>query len=119
MAFTYIWHLTMFGGFLALAGRAEADNRHGALPCLKVTPKSLSQNRSWMYRTFMTGGINPNDPLNPLDNKEHVGFVFFRDQLGNWLNIGLVKTAIIVVYLVYLSGGMYILNIFWTMRPTA
>ena len=80
MAFTYIWHLTMFGGFLALAGRAEAGNRHGALPCLKVTPKSLSQNRSWMYRTFMTGGINPNDPLNPLDNKEHVGFVFFRDQ---------------------------------------
>ena len=118
MAFTYIWHLTMFGGFLALAGRAEARNRHGALPCLKVTPKSLSQNRSWMYRTFMTGGINPNDPLNPLDNKEHVGFAFFRDQLGNWLNIGLVKTAIIVVYLVYLSGGMYFLNIFWIMRPT-
>ena len=63
---------------MALAGRAEKDNRHGLVPCVKVTPKSLAQDKSWFYRTFMTGGINPMDPNNPMDNKDHVIMVFFR-----------------------------------------
>ena len=63
---------------MALAGRAEKDNRHGLMVCCKVTPKSLAQDKSWLYRTFMTGGINANDPENPIDNKEHVVMVFFR-----------------------------------------
>ena len=78
VAFIYIWHLTLFAGMLALAGRAEKNNRHGFLVCCEVTPKSQAKNKSWFYRTFMTGGINPNDPHNPEDNKDHVLMVFFR-----------------------------------------
>ena len=78
IAFIYIWHITLFAGLMALAGRAEKDNRHGLMVCCKVTPKSLAQEKSWLYRTFMTGGINANDPENPMDNKEHVVMVFFR-----------------------------------------
>ena len=63
---------------MALAGRAEKDNRHGLMACFKVTPKSLAQGKSWLYRIFMTGGINPADPNNPMDNEDHVIMVFFR-----------------------------------------
>ncbi len=107
MAFTYLWHITMFGGFLALAGRAEAKNRHGLFQCIEVTPKSvaLKENRSWLYRTFMTGGVNPEDPGNPIDNKEHAGMAFFRDKLGEWLNLPLVKAVVLVVFAVYLANG--------------
>jgi predicted RND superfamily exporter protein len=78
VGFIYIWHLTLFGGFLAIAGYAEKDNRHGLLCCVKVTPKSQSKDKSWVFRTFMTGGINKADPYNPEDNKDHVGMAFIR-----------------------------------------
>ena len=78
IAFIYIWHITLFAGIMALAGRAEKDNRHGLMACFKVTPKSLAQDKSWLYRSFMTGGINPSDPNNPMDNKDHVIMVLFR-----------------------------------------
>ena len=63
---------------MALAGRAEKNNRHGLFMCYKVTPKSLSQDKSWLHRTFLTGGIDPSDPDNPKDNEDHVIMVFFR-----------------------------------------
>ena len=90
IAFIYIWHITLFAGIMALAGRAEKDNRHGLFACSKVTPKSLAQDRSWLYRTFMTGGINPSDPNNPMDNKDHVIMVFFRYKLFNSLSRGCI-----------------------------
>ena len=82
IAFIYIWHITLFAGIMALAGRAEKSNRHGLIVCCKVAPKSLSQDRSWLYRTFMTGGINPSDPNNPMDNEDHKLMVFFRYELN-------------------------------------
>jgi predicted RND superfamily exporter protein len=39
VVFTYFWHLTFFGGCMAVAGYAEKQNRH-ALTCCIVTPKS-------------------------------------------------------------------------------
>jgi predicted RND superfamily exporter protein len=39
VVFTYFWHLTFFGGCMAVAGYAEKQNRH-ALTCCPVTPKS-------------------------------------------------------------------------------
>ena len=107
MIFTYIWHLTMFGGILALFGKLEAKNRHGFIICKEVTPKSLAHQRSWFYRVFMTGGNNPNDPLNPLDNQEHSGMVFFRDKLGNLLNKSYVKALILVIFSVYLGFAIW------------
>ena len=39
--FTYVWHITFFGGCMAVAGYAEKQNRH-ALSCCVVLPKSQS-----------------------------------------------------------------------------
>ena len=37
----YVWHITFFGGCMAVAGYAESQNRH-ALSCCVVLPKSQS-----------------------------------------------------------------------------
>ena len=66
---------------MALAGRAEKHNRHGLMVCCTVTPKSLATEKSWLYRTFMTGGINQSDPDHPMDNQDHIVMVFFRYEL--------------------------------------
>lgn len=34
-------------------------------------------------RVFCTGGINPADPYNPMDNKDHAGMVFLRWYFSN------------------------------------
>ncbi len=106
-AFTYLWHVSMFGAMLALSGRAEAKNKHGLFLWKQVTPKSQAQQRSWLFRTCMTGGINPDDPLNPLDNQEHTGMAFFRDVLGNCLNKPWVKAVILALFTGYLLGGIW------------
>ena len=50
VAFIYIWHITLFAGILALAGRAEKANRHGLLPCLEVVPRSQAKAKPWFIR---------------------------------------------------------------------
>jgi hypothetical protein len=55
----------------------------------------------------MTGGVNPDDPHNALDNQEHAGMAFFRDKLGNWLNLGWVKAIILVIYVFYIVGAIW------------
>ena len=107
MAFTYLWHITFFGAIMSWAGMAEAQNKHGLFPCFKVLPKSLAQTKSWWYQTFMTGGIDPNDPLNPLDNQEHAGMAFFRDKVANLLNNGWMKMFVLILSMVYLAGGIW------------
>ncbi len=41
VVFTYFWHITFFGGCLAVSGYAESQNRH-AITCCSVMPKSLA-----------------------------------------------------------------------------
>jgi hypothetical protein len=102
VAFIYLWHLTLFGGILAVGGYAEKENRHGFLCCVTVTPKSLAKEKPWYHKMFMTGGINKDDPYNPEDNKDHVGMAFIRDHLGGPLNNVWVKTIVLVCFAVYL-----------------
>jgi hypothetical protein len=40
--------------------------------------KKMFNTGTRFYRMFMTGGINPADPYNPEDNKDHVGMAFIR-----------------------------------------
>lgn len=67
----------------------------------------ISENRSWFYRKFITGGINRDDPDNPLDNEEHMLMAFFRDHVAKFVNKGWVKAIIILVFAVYLAGACY------------
>lgn len=66
-----------------------------------------TEKRGWLYRKFNTGGINPDDPDNNLDNVEHAGMVFFRDKVGGAINNNYVKVLILLVFSVYLLGAGY------------
>ncbi len=103
VAFIYVWHCTLFGSMLAYAGQAEAKNRHGFIPCVTATPVSQAKDRNWLYRAFMTGGVNPADPHNPADNREHAGMAFFRDRFGPVLNKNWVKCVVLTLFAGYIA----------------
>ena len=107
MTFTYLWHITMFGGFLAWSGRSESKNNHGCFIWWKVKAKSLSGHKSWFYRNFMAGGVNPSDPTNRMDNAEHAGMAFFRDKVAALLNQNWFKCLLLVFYFVYIVGAAW------------
>lgn len=104
--FTYIYHVTFFGGCMALSGYAEERNLHSFI-CVPTMPKSLAKDRGGCFTFFCTGGRNPRDPDNPLDNQENMMMKFFRDKLGVFLCRKPVKVAVILMFLVYLSIGLY------------
>nr|CAD7195522.1 unnamed protein product [Timema douglasi] len=60
-----------------------------------------------MYRIFCSGGVDPDDPNNPLDNPEHGLMAFFRDSVADVLNKWPVKVLVIAVFAVYLAGAGY------------
>lgn len=64
-------------------------------------------NRSWFYRAFCSGGVDPNDIDNPIDNQEHGFMVFFRDHFASFINNSCVKVVVIAVFAVYLLGAGY------------
>ncbi|XP_063233113.1 patched domain-containing protein 3-like [Bacillus rossius redtenbacheri] len=104
--FTFLWHITFFAACVAVAGRAEQKNLHSVV-CVKVQPVSCSDKRSWLYRMFCSGGINPDDPDNPLDNTEHGVMAFFRDTMAALINRWPVKVLVIAVFALYLAGAGY------------
>eukprot|EP00095_Tigriopus_kingsejongensis_P005739 maker-scaffold28_size608977-snap-gene-1.19 protein:Tk05739 transcript:maker-scaffold28_size608977-snap-gene-1.19-mRNA-1 annotation:"AGAP010394-PA" len=102
VAFIYIWHCTFFGAILALSGYGEKKNLHSICCCIKATPSSQALNRNFLFRWFMTGGINPDDPHNPRDNRDHAGMVFFRDVFGKFLTKTWVKSLVLCLFGVYI-----------------
>lgn len=54
-----------------------------------------------------TGGTDPDNPDNPIDNQEHGLMVFFRDKMSSVLNRGWVKALVILVFAGYLAGAGY------------
>ncbi|XP_064454991.1 patched domain-containing protein 3-like [Ornithodoros turicata] len=104
--FTYLYQITFFGGCLALSGYAEEKNLHGLL-CFPTMPKSQAKGQSWLFRLLCTGGTNPDDPDNPMDNKEHAMMTFFRDTWGGMLSHPPTKALVILLFLVYLGIGLW------------
>ncbi|XP_070168172.1 patched domain-containing protein 3 [Polyergus mexicanus] len=106
VVFTFLFHLTFFSGCVAISGYCEQKNLHSVF-CCKVQPLSKSAHRSWLYRVLLSGGIDPDDPHNPIDNPEHGCMTWFRDYLAAALNCRPVKVIIIVVFVFYLLGALY------------
>ncbi|CAM1305601.1 daf-6 (predicted) [Pycnogonum litorale] len=107
VSFTFVYHITFFAACMAISGRLEAKNRHGALPFIKATPVSLSEHRNPCYRFFCTGGLNPNDPNNEKDNADHSMMVFFRDILATLLSLPPIKILVLCVFAAYLAIAMW------------
>lgn len=55
----------------------------------------------------MSGGINREDPDNPVDNKDHVLMSFFRNKLSCVINNSWCKLIIILIFATYLAGACY------------
>lgn len=55
----------------------------------------------------MAGGIDRNDPDNPLDNREHMLMAFFKNHVSKIINNGWMKALIIVAFGGYLAGAGY------------
>ncbi|XP_076684243.1 patched domain-containing protein isoform X2 [Andrena cerasifolii] len=106
VVFTFVFHLTFFTGCVALSGYCEQKNLHSIL-CCKVQPLSKSANRSWLYRVLCSGGVDPDDPYNPVDNPEHGCMSWFRDYLAVLLNCRPVKVVVIAIFACYLAGALY------------
>ncbi|XP_043269886.1 patched domain-containing protein 3 isoform X2 [Venturia canescens] len=106
VVFTFLFHLTFFSACVAISGYCEQSNRHSVV-CCKVQPLSKSAHRSWLYRVLCTGGVDPDDPTNPVDNPEHGCMTWFRDYLAAALNCRSVKCLVILVFGLYLTGAMY------------
>ena len=79
---------------------------------------------SSLSRVFCTGGINPADPYNPMDNKDHAGMVFLRsvvihiswnftnlffarDKLGYALSLKWVKSIVLMMFTAYLVVAIW------------
>ncbi|XP_040169198.1 patched domain-containing protein 3 [Anopheles arabiensis] len=108
VCFTYLWHVTFFAGCMAVSGHCEFKNLHTIFG-YKVLPESVAikEKRSWLYRKMNTGGINRDDPDNPIDNREHVLMAFFRETMARILNKGWTKTIILVIFAAYLGGACF------------
>ncbi|XP_077302916.1 patched domain-containing protein [Arctopsyche grandis] len=108
VCFTFLWHLTFFSSCMAFAGYCEQKNIHSIL-CIKVLPvsKAITEQRSKVYHIMCTGGIDPADPDNPIDNREHIIMAFFRDNVAAILNKGWVKFFVVLIFALYLAGAGY------------
>ena len=56
---------------------------------------------------FCTGGINPQDPYNPLDNKDHYGMIFLRDKLGALLSRAWIKSLVLIIFTSYIVVAIW------------
>ncbi|XP_076630786.1 patched domain-containing protein [Colletes latitarsis] len=106
VVFTFLFHLTFFTGCVAISGYCEQRNLH-SIVCCKVQPLSKSTHRSWLYKALCTGGVDPDDPYNPIDNPEHGCMSWFRDYLAVALNCRPIKVVIILIFACYLAGALY------------
>ncbi|KAL9921838.1 patched domain-containing protein isoform 1-T2 [Glossina fuscipes fuscipes] len=108
VCFTFLWHITFFAACMAISGYREYQNRHALFGCkVQSLSVAIKEKRNYFYKKFIAGGINREDPDNPVDNKDHVLMAFFRDNLAAIINNKWCKFVIIVVFAAYLVGACF------------
>ncbi|XP_020815034.1 patched domain-containing protein 3 [Drosophila serrata] len=108
VCFTFLWHITFFAACMAISGYRERKNLHSIFGC-RVQPMSVAikEKRNFLYKAVMAGGIDPKDPDNPVDNKDHMLMAFFKDNLAAVINNKWCKIIIILAFASYLAGACY------------
>ncbi|EDW89794.1 patched domain-containing protein 3 isoform X1 [Drosophila yakuba] len=108
VCFTFLWHITFFAACMAISGYREQKNLHSIFGC-RVLPMSIAikENRNFLYKAVMAGGIDTNDPDNPIDNKDHMLMAFFKDKMAAVINNKWCKAIIILAFASYLVGACY------------
>ncbi|XP_013119437.1 patched domain-containing protein 3 [Stomoxys calcitrans] len=108
VCFTFLWHVTFFAACMAISGYREEQNRHAVFGCkVQALSVAIKEKRNIFYRAIMSGGINRDDPDNPIDNKDHVLMKFFRTNLSAIINNNWCKLLIILIFGTYLAGACY------------
>ncbi|XP_067135673.1 patched domain-containing protein 3-like [Centruroides vittatus] len=93
----YIYQVTFFGGLLALDGYREAKNRHAIL----FVPVKLDEKPSG-FLGFIKYGCYSNK-----GNENKTTMTCYKNHLGKILTFPIVKVTVIIVFLMYLAGGIY------------
>ncbi|EDV59834.1 patched domain-containing protein 3 [Drosophila erecta] len=108
VCFTFMWHITFFAACMAISGYRERKNLHSIFGC-RVQPMSVAikEKRNFLYKAIMAGGIDTNDPDNPIDNKDHMLMAFFKDKMAAVINNKWCKVIIILAFASYLVGACY------------
>ncbi|XP_023294117.2 patched domain-containing protein 3 [Lucilia cuprina] len=108
VGFTFLWHITFFAACMAISGYREHQNRHALFGCrVQSLSVAIKEKRNIFYRSIMSGGINREDPDNPLDNKDHILMRFFRNKMAAVINNKWCKFLIILIFGAYLAGACY------------
>lgn len=100
--FSYTYQITFFGGFMALNGRREKRNLH-PFTFKPVLPKSLTGEKSFLYRLMCTGGNESAFSENLEITEDFELRIFLRDYLGNFLTKPFVKGFVILAFIVYFA----------------
>ncbi|CAD7011709.1 unnamed protein product [Ceratitis capitata] len=108
VVFTFIWHITFFAACMAISGYRERHNLHAIFGCkVQAMSVAIKEKRNFLYKAIMAGGINRDDPDNPIDNKDHMFMAFFKDHLAAVINNKWCKMLIILIFATYLAGACY------------
>ncbi|XP_067627581.1 patched domain-containing protein 3 isoform X1 [Eurosta solidaginis] len=108
VVFTFVWHITFFAACMAISGYRERHNLHAIFGCkVQAMSVAIKEKRNFLYKAIMAGGINRDDPDNPIDNKDHMFMAFFKDYLAAVINNKWCKIFIILIFATYLAGACY------------
>ncbi|XP_037945525.1 patched domain-containing protein 3 [Teleopsis dalmanni] len=108
VCFTFLWHCTFFAACMAISGYREHRNLHAIFGCkVQALSVAIKEKRNFLYKAIMAGGINHDDPDNPIDNKDHMFMAFFKDNLASVINNKWCKMLIILIFAAYLGGACY------------
>ncbi|XP_023226017.1 patched domain-containing protein 3-like isoform X2 [Centruroides sculpturatus] len=91
--FDYIYQLLFFGGLMALDGYREKYKLHSVICCP-------------IKRNYQ-GIVNKKQFKLTNKKEENIFLAFFRNILGKMLGKPIVKTIVIVLFMVYLIGAIY------------